>query len=67
MGKYLKATDGIYRNELRDDWQLEKVLALLCTNNAAERPFAVAKAYMDIYQSLSMRTLALYSLSMCNG
>jgi hypothetical protein len=67
MGKYLKATDGIYRNELRDDWQLEKVSALLCTNNAAERPFAVAKAYMDIYQSLSMRTLASYSLSMCNG
>ena len=67
MGKYLKATDGIYRNELRDDWQLEKVSALLCTNNAAERPFAVAKAYMHIYQSLSMRTLASFSLSMCNG
>jgi hypothetical protein len=44
LGHYLKATDGMYRNELRDDWQLEKASSLLCTNNPAERPFAVAKA-----------------------
>ena len=67
MGKYLKATEGVYRNELRDDWQLEKVSQILCTNNAAERPFGVAKAYMRIYQTLSLRTLASFSLSMCNG
>ena len=48
MGKYLKATDGVFRNELREDWQLEKVSQLLCTNNAAERPFGVAKTYMKI-------------------
>ena len=45
MGKYLKATDGIFRNELRPDWQLTKVSQLLCTNNPAERPFAVAKGF----------------------
>jgi hypothetical protein len=67
LGNYLKATDGIYRNELRDDWQLEKVSALLCINNPAERPFAVAKAYLKIYQSMSIRTLAAFGLSMCNG
>ncbi len=66
LGNYLKATDGIYRNELRDDWQLENVSALLCTNNPAERPFAVAKAYMKIYQSMSIRTLAGFGLSICN-
>ncbi len=43
LGEYLRATDGIFRNELRPDWQLEKVSRLLCTNNPAERPFAVAK------------------------
>ncbi len=43
LGKYLKATSGVFRNELRDDWELEKVAKLLCTNNPAERPFAVAK------------------------
>jgi hypothetical protein len=91
LGKYLKSTDGIYRNDIRDDWELKKVGKLLCTNNAAERPFAVAKgknptfsqhnltlllntffllirlAYMKTYQSLSLRTLAAFSLSMSNG
>jgi hypothetical protein len=43
LGKYLKSTDGIYRNDIRDNWELKKVGKLLCTNNAAERPFAVAK------------------------
>ncbi len=42
MGKYLKATDGVFRNEMRDEWQLGIVSKLLmCTNNAAERPFGV--------------------------
>ncbi len=45
MGKYLKATDGIFRNDLCPDWQLDMVAKLLCTNNPAERPFAVAKGY----------------------
>jgi hypothetical protein len=96
LGKYLKATDGVFRNKLREDWELEMVAKLLCTNNPAERPFAVAKgnllnpncalslrmysslsrnhypfpnreAYMDIYQSMSLRTLAAFSLSMYNG
>jgi hypothetical protein len=53
MGKYLKATDGVFRNELRDEWQLEKVSKLLCTNNAAERPFPMAKAYMKIEEGKS--------------
>ncbi len=44
LGKYLKATDGVFRNDLRSDWELSKVGQLLCTNNAAERPFGIAKA-----------------------
>jgi hypothetical protein len=67
MGKYLKATDGVFRNEMRDEWQLGKVSKLLCTNNAAERSFGVAKAYMKIYHSMRLRTLASFGLSMCNG
>jgi hypothetical protein len=67
LGHYLKATDGIYRNDIRDDWQLDKVSQLLCINNPAERPFAVAKAYLNIYQSMSIRTLAGFGLSICNG
>ena len=43
LGKYLKATDGIFRNDLRSDWEVSGVGKLLCTNNAAERLFGVAK------------------------
>ena len=67
MGKYLKATNGIFRNKTRSDWELEAVAGLLATNNAAERPFGIAKAYCMIYSSMNLRTLASYSLSMANG
>ncbi len=40
---------------------------LLSTNNAAERPFGIAKAYCKIYPSMSLRTLAGYSLRIANG
>jgi hypothetical protein len=43
MGKYLQSTGGIYRNEARAEWELEKVCQLLSHNNAAERPFAIVK------------------------
>jgi hypothetical protein len=68
MGKYLKATDGIFRNELRPDWQLEMVSKLLCTNNPAERPFAVAKGIcyvLFLYCQLLLRpypSLPCYSI-----
>jgi hypothetical protein len=43
MGKYLQSTGGIYRNEARAKWELDKVCQLLSHNNAAERPFAIVK------------------------
>jgi hypothetical protein len=67
MGKYLQATNGIFRNETRSGWEVEAVANLLCTNNAAERPFGIAKAYCKIYPSMSLRTLAGYSLGIANG
>ena len=67
MGKYLEATNGIFRNETRSGWEVEAVANLLCTNNAAERPFGIAKAYCKIYPSMSLRTLAGFSLGIANG
>jgi hypothetical protein len=52
---------------MKSEWELEKVSKLLCTNNPAERPFAVAKAYMNIYGRMNLRNLAKFTLSMCNG
>jgi hypothetical protein len=67
MGKYLKATNGIFRNDTKSDWELYAVQNLLSTNNPAERPFGIAKAYTNIYPSMSLRTLAGYSLGMANS
>lgn len=67
MGKYLQSTGGIYRNELRADWELDDVAKLLSHNNAAERPFAIVKAYLQVFQTMKLSTLANYSLAMTNG
>jgi hypothetical protein len=67
MGKYLENTGGIYRNSIREEWELEKVSKLLAHNNAAERPFAVVKAYLNCFPTMKLSTLANYSLAMTNG
>ena len=67
MGKYLAATNGDLRNDLRPEWQLDKVCKLLCTNNPAERPFAIAKAYLKFFPTLKLITLGNFSLASANG
>ena len=63
-----QVTSGDLRNDLKQEWEVEKVTKLLSTNNAAERPFAVAKAYLHIYGSMKLSTfLAQFTLAMCNG
>jgi hypothetical protein len=67
MGKYLESTGGVYRNELREEWELEKVSQLLSHNNAAERPFGIVKAYLDVFKTMKLSTLANFSLAITNG
>jgi hypothetical protein len=64
MGNHLKSTGGIYRNELRAEWELDEVAKLLSHNNPAGRPFAIVKAYLRV---LKLSTLANFSLAMTNG
>ncbi len=66
-GQVPTSTNSIFRNETRSDWELGAVANLLSTDNAAERPFGIVKAYCKIYPSMSLRTLAGYSLGMANG
>jgi hypothetical protein len=61
-----QVTSGDLRNDLKEEWEVEEVAKLLATNNAAERPFAVAKAYLDIYGRMKLCNLAQFSLAMCN-
>ena len=67
MGKYLRSTGGIFRNDLREEWEINKVSQLLSHNNAAERPFAIAKAYLAYFKSMKLSTLANFSLALANG
>ena len=64
LGKYLKATDGIFRNDLRSDWEVSGVGKLLRTNNAAERPFGVAKGTPPAYTSTAILTLDVCELTL---
>ncbi len=64
---FAKTTCGKFRNELKEEREVDAVAKLLSTNNAAERPFAVAKAYLNIYGKMKLSNLAQFSLAMCNG
>ncbi len=67
MGKYLRSTGRIYRNELRSDWELQKVAQLLSHNNAAERPFAIAKAHLKSFPTMKLSCLVNFALALTNG
>jgi hypothetical protein len=67
MGKYLRSTGGVFRNDMRGEWEIDKVSQILSHNNAAERPFAIAKAYLDCFPTMRLATLANFSLALANG
>jgi hypothetical protein len=49
--------------------QVDKDLAsrMVCTNNLAEGPFAIVRAFLHMYPSLKLRTLAGLSGALVNG
>jgi len=67
MGSYLEATGGRQSNSTKTEWEKELTSRMICTNNPAESPFATARAYLDIYPSLKLRTLATNCAAVCNG
>ena len=67
MKDYLKQTKGRLRTDVREEWELIMCRAMLCHNNAAERPFAVLRQYKRLYPSLSIENLAKLTHSLVNG
>ncbi len=49
MGKYLQVTGDRLANVHKSAWEKEIAGRMTCTNNAAESPFATARAFLDIY------------------
>jgi hypothetical protein len=67
MKNYLKQTNGNLQNNAREQWEVDMCKAMLCHNNAAERPFAVLRQYQRLYPSLSIENLAKLTTSIVNG
>jgi hypothetical protein len=67
MKDYLRQTDGRLQTGTREPWEREKCKNMLSHNNGAERPFAIARAYKNLYPSLTLANLGKLSQSMANG
>jgi hypothetical protein len=67
MGAYLEATGGRQSNANKTEWEKEITSHMICTNNPAESPFATVRAYLNIYPSMKLRTLAANCSAVCNG
>jgi hypothetical protein len=67
MKKYIRQTDGVLQNALRDEWERTATKHMFCHNNHAERPFAVARAFNRLYPALTLYNLSNLSHSMVNG
>jgi hypothetical protein len=67
MDDYLDATTGPLRNSTKTEWEAEVASRMVCTNNHAEGSFATVRAFMHIYLSLKLRTVAGLSAAMVNG
>ena len=67
MGAYLESTGGRQSNANKTEWEKEITSRMICTNNPAESPFATVRAYLAIYPSMKLRTLAANCAAVCNG
>ena len=67
MGDYLEGLGGALANNQKT--QLEKDVAsrMVCTNNLAEGPFATVRAFLHMYPSMTLKTVAGLSGAMVNG
>ncbi len=67
MGKFLEATRGCQANKHKNAWEKDIAARMICTNNAAEGPFATVWAFLHIYPTLKLRTVATLSAAIVNG
>jgi hypothetical protein len=67
LKKYLRQTNGDLGNEKREQWETKAAKHMLCHNNNAERPFAVARAFNRLYPAITLYNLSHLSHSLVNG
>ncbi len=67
MGAYLESTGGRLRNSLKTEWEKDIASRMICTNNPAEGPFATVRAFLHMYPTLKLKTIATQSAAIVNG
>ncbi len=67
MGEYLEATGGQLANNQKTQLEKDVAARMVCTNNNAESPFATVRAFLHLYPSLKLKTVAGLSGAMVNG
>jgi hypothetical protein len=67
MVNYLESTEDCLANKHKDAWEKDIAARMICMNNAAEGPFATVRAFLHIYPSLKLRTVATLSAAIVNG
>ena len=67
MGDYLEVTNGKYSNSKMKEWEQEASTNLRSDNNPAERPFAVVKALLHVFPSMTIANLGRLAHARVNG
>jgi hypothetical protein len=67
LKKYLRQTNGELQNANRGEWETKAAQKMLCHNNNAERPFAVARVFNKQYPAITLYNLSHLSHSLVNG
>jgi hypothetical protein len=67
MGDYIEATGGKLANNQKTQLEKDVAARMVCTNNMAESPFATVRAFLHLYPSLTLKTVAGLSGAMVNG
>ncbi len=67
MANYLEATGGLLSNKNKSLWKKAIAAWISCTNNSAEGPFATVRAFLQMYPSLKLGTVASLSAAIVNG
>ncbi len=67
LGDYLEATGGQLANSHKTQGDKELAARMVCTNNLAEGSFATVRAFLHMFPSLKLRTVAGLSGALVNG
>ena len=67
MGEYLEATGGRLRNSQKSEWEKDIASRMICNNNPAESPFATVRAFLHMYPTMKLKTVATQSAAIVNG